>query len=80
MFDEEIEIVRGGDLANHITMHNPNRHTVFQNCPMCGEDVSRIAVVKLIYTYATCECGEPDYTHLVEQLWHKACFLKQHGC
>ncbi len=78
-FDEKMEIVSGGDLVNHIVVHRPNRHTIFQDCPLCGEDVSKIAIVKLVYTHVPCDCGEPDYTHLVEQLWHKNCYLEHHG-
>ena len=76
MFDEIIEVT-GGDFANsRVIKHRQDRHTIFQNCPVCGEDVSKIAIIKLVYTHAICECGTPEYPHLVEQLWHKGCFIK----
>lgn len=78
MFDETIAVT-GGDFANsRVVKHKQNRHTIFQNCPVCGEDVSKIAITKLVYTHTTCECGTPEYRHLIEQLWHKWCFIKHY--
>lgn len=68
--------ISGGEHFDHVYAHRENRHTIFQNCPVCGEDVSEIAIVKLVYTHEVCECGSPHYAHLVEQLWHKDCFIE----
>ena len=43
-------------------------------CPKCGGDVSTIAITKIVYTHAACACGVPEFVHLVEVLWHRACY------
>ena len=43
-------------------------------CPECGKDTN-VAIVTLVYTFEVCKCGRPDYDHLIEQLWHRACFV-----
>lgn len=40
-------------------------------CGRCGEDVGRIALPELAYTWEVCDCGTPTYAHLVEQPWHR---------
>ena len=52
--------------------HHPDRY----KCPACGDDVSRIAMVRLVYTYEPCDCDIADYTHLVERVYHRECFIK----
>ena len=42
-------------------------------CPKCGEDCGRVALVKLAYVFATCNCEQADYSHLVEQVYHRTC-------
>lgn len=42
-------------------------------CPACGTDLRATALITLAMTYRVCECGTPDYGHLVEQLWHRTC-------
>jgi len=49
-------------------------------CPICKKDCSTDALVDVVYTFRDCNCGQPMYTHLVEQLFHKSCFLNQKGC
>lgn len=44
-----------------------------RTCPGCEEDCSTTGIVHLAYTFRTCACGNPDFPHLVEQLWHLAC-------
>lgn len=46
-------------------------------CPRCGDDVNAVGITKLLYTFEVCSCrnGLADYDHLVEQLWHRTCFL-----
>lgn len=46
-------------------------------CPVCGEDCNKIALVKLIYKFETCDCDKASYVHLVETLYHDACYTKR---
>ena len=48
-----------------------HRYPPFTQCPGCRADLTRVAVVELAYVFDVCECGTPDYPHLVEQLWHR---------
>jgi hypothetical protein len=51
------------------------RHGTQHLCPVCKDDLMRVAVVDLIYSFELCSCGSPEYEHLVEQLWHRACMI-----
>ena len=42
-------------------------------CPQCNGDCYATALIDLAYLFRVCSCGDPDYPHLVEQLWHLAC-------
>jgi hypothetical protein len=61
----------GNDLLKTIKAH-PDRKT----CPRCGEDVGRVALVDLVYTFEACECAAAKYRHLEETIYHRACFLR----
>ena len=50
-------------------------HAALRNCPTCGVDCSRQGITKLVYSHEVCSCDRWDYDHLVEQLWHRACFV-----
>lgn len=52
-------------------------HQYSNICPKCQEDLSRVALTKVVSTFESCDCGDPEFTHLVEQSWHKTCFLQQ---
>lgn len=54
-----------------VESHYTPRHQHFAVCPGCGADLMTAAIVDIAYTFATCECGKPEYPHLVEQLWHR---------
>lgn len=56
-----------------LTRLDSEHRLVSRVCPGCEADVSIEGVVDLAYTFRTCECGTPDYAHIVEQLWHLAC-------
>jgi hypothetical protein len=43
-------------------------------CPGCGAPMSTTGITRLVYTFEVCSCGEPGFDHLVETLWHRACF------
>jgi hypothetical protein len=46
-------------------------------CPGCERDsIMRTAIVNLVYTFMPCECPEVEYRHLVERLWHPACYVE----
>lgn len=53
-------------------------HPTRDFCPVCGEDCSGVALPKLVYTFEVCNCGSPPHEHLIEQLWHRGCFVKLH--
>lgn len=46
------------------------------HCPKCDEDLGRVALINIVYAFRICECGDPDFIHLVEQLWHATCFAE----
>ena len=47
-------------------------HRLLETCPGCGESgLSKTGLDRLAYVFITCYCGEPDYAHLAEQLWHR---------
>lgn len=49
------------------------KHGSLKHCPTCGENCSTTGLTKIAYYFTTCECGEPEYPHLVEQLTHLSC-------
>lgn len=49
------------------------RHDYAGVCPSCGENCRTVGIPHLAYTYEECDCGEPDFEHLIEQLWHRNC-------
>ena len=49
-------------------------HDSADACPGCDAPVTTAGITKLVYTYEVCDCGFPDFDHLVETLWHRACF------
>ncbi len=47
-------------------------HRLLASCPGCGQaGLSTTGIDKIGYTYEVCECGTPEYPHMVEQLWHR---------
>ena len=48
-------------------------------CPMCTGDCSRIELVELVYAFNLCLCGYAPSAHVVQQVYHRDCFLKQQG-
>ena len=54
-----------------------HNHRTLRNCPTCGEDCATgVGITALAYYFITCECGEPEYPHLVEQLTHLSCLAE----
>ena len=51
-------------------------HGWASDCPACGTDCqTSVGIQKLVYTFEVCSCGNPEYDHLVEQLWHRDCWV-----
>lgn len=50
-------------------------HARNRACRVCGGDTHRAAMVHLAYTFEACNCPSAPYTHLVETLWHRRCFV-----
>lgn len=48
-------------------------------CPADGENLGAVGITELAYTFEVCACGTPEYSHLVEQLWHRACLARTEG-
>src|SRR4051794_27009478 len=54
-------------------LSGPTQHARFGNCPGCGQDCTTTGITHLAYPFRECECGTPEYPHLIEQRWHLAC-------
>lgn len=67
------------DVLRLVTKH-PVRldytHGKRQFCPGCNVDLMRVGIPELAYVFNVCTCGSPEYSHLVEQLWHFQCLTK----
>lgn len=50
-------------------------HRHAEVCPGCQTRLSTVGLHKIAYVHDGCNCGTPEYTHLVEQLWHRKCLL-----
>lgn len=46
-------------------------------CPVCHAYLSTTGIHKLVYSFEQCDCSVVDYSHMVEQLWHRDCFKRQ---
>lgn len=51
-----------------------SNHAYLLNCSTCGDDLRRVGLTSIVYTFEVCDCAEHDYKHLVEQLAHRDCF------
>jgi hypothetical protein len=58
------------DAERPMSWLSPN-HQLLETCPGCGQKLSTVGLHKLAYVFDVCECGTPEYPHLVEQLWHR---------
>lgn len=67
------EVTTGADLI----LSWDRRHRIATVCPRCADPVMTVAMVNLVYTHEVCSCGTPNYAHLVETLYHRACFQPQ---
>lgn len=50
-----------------------NGHQRSRSCPTCLGAVLTIGVTKIVYVFEVCKCGNPDFDHLVEVLYHRSC-------
>jgi hypothetical protein len=62
------------DLIKTWTDHG---HTRARACGGCGKDLMRTGLPELVYSFEVCDCGDPGYAHLIEQMWHRACFAAE---
>lgn len=72
----------GDDLvALHFNPRDMQEHSrAARTCPGCSTDLGPVAITKLVYSFVVCGCRkEVDYDHLIEQLWHRDCYLSTHG-
>ena len=62
------------------TLPEPDRAHVARSpwqmqCPDCGDPVNLTGLTELVYSFEVCDCGDPDFVHLIERLWHRDCFV-----
>jgi hypothetical protein len=70
--EQDEELAR--TLGRHLPLRPNHPRGTRQRCPQCGGDCGRVAIADVVYVFDECSCPVVDYTHLVEQLWHRACF------
>lgn len=46
-------------------------------CPVDDIDLMAVGLTDLAYTFEVCTCQAVDYDHLVQQLWHRSCFIRR---
>jgi len=68
---EEVIATHGADLVKILPGPHSHRH----DCPECGQSIMQTAIVDLVYTFEVCTCDEVPYTHLMETIWHRRCFV-----
>lgn len=73
----KVSILTGGDYIKRRPESCWKNHPSAGFCPVCKEDCKTIGIPSLLSTWETCECGKPEYPHLVEQLWHRDCYNKR---
>lgn len=49
------------------------QHGHYGLCPGCDTDVLRQGITGLVYVPTVCKCGQVEYDHLTDVLWHRAC-------
>lgn len=69
--------VRAPTVAKYFDHAEIKAHPAAAVCPRCGADMLRKGIVDLVYTFEVCRCDRVDYSHLMEQLWDRECFLAQ---
>ena len=47
-------------------------------CFICGDDITKVALVKLIYNFEECYCNAEVFNHLVKRASHKDCYHKKY--
>lgn len=50
-------------------------HERSRYCPDCDEQLDVVALIHLVYSFESCSCDQYDFDHLVEQMWHRRCFV-----
>lgn len=68
-----VQWANGETLLRQLVRSDSHHVERSKTCPPCKADMTKVGLPQIAYTFETCECGTPDYPHLVEQLWHRAC-------
>ena len=68
-----VEVETGGELLPYLLRGRTGHPhmTTGRECFLCGKDCSKVALTKLAYVFEPCNCGTPNYEHLVECLQHR---------
>lgn len=49
-------------------------HPEKKTCPRCKEEISRVALVNLVYAFEPCDCDAAPYVHLTKTIYHRDCY------
>lgn len=74
---ERLVITQGDDgpILESLWRGIPHNRNECPGCEGVRGSVMRVAIQKLVYSFEPCGCEEVGYSHLVERLWHPACYL-----
>ena len=61
--------------AQRLIKYLDSQHSFTKMCPGCKKDLTATGLTYLVYEFVTCKCKKVSYAHLVEQLWHRSCFV-----
>ncbi len=56
-------------------LEDVEKHPKVRCCPRCEHDVASMALTGLVYVFEPCNCGVVIYTHLIQRVYHRGCFL-----
>lgn len=51
-------------------------HKRSRTCGGCSADLMATGLPALVYTFESCACGTPAFTHLIERMWHRTCLAE----
>lgn len=52
-------------------------HPEKKKCPHCKEEISRVALVDLVYAFESCDCDAAHYVHLTKTIYHRDCYVRE---
>jgi hypothetical protein len=67
----------GALLARMLHRTFDQQHRRARTCGGCGVDLMTTGLPAIAYTFESCTCGTPKYSHLIERLWHRRCLAQE---